>query len=49
MGRSFTSLVVYKANPLVLYFQVVKTSGVDVSVENVSANPEQEFQPSARP
>jgi len=29
-------VVLYKANPEFLYFQVVKTSGVDISVQNVS-------------
>jgi len=41
--------VVYAANPVLLYFQVVKTSGIDISVQNVSPNPSQEFHPSARP
>lgn len=42
-------LVVYKANPAVLYFQVVKTSGVDISAQNVAPKPQEEFPPSARP
>jgi hypothetical protein len=42
-------VVIYKANPVVLYFQVVKTSGVDISVQDISPKPQQEFQPSARP
>jgi hypothetical protein len=32
-------VVVYKANPEFLYFQVVKTSGVDISVQNVAPKP----------
>lgn len=42
-------VVRYKANPALLYFQVVKTSGVTISVENVSPNPQQEFRPSSKP
>ncbi|MGH9734283.1 MAG: hypothetical protein ACRD8A_06820 [Candidatus Acidiferrales bacterium] len=42
-------VVRYKANPALLYFEVVKTSGVTISVQNVSANPQQEFRPSAQP
>lgn len=32
-------VVLYNANPVVLYFQVVKTSGLDISAQNFSANP----------
>ena len=39
----------YKAHPDLLYFQVVKTSGLDISVENLSAHPEQEYRPSLHP
>lgn len=39
----------YNANPVLLYYQVVKTSGVTISVQNVSPNPEQEYRPSANP
>src|SRR5438552_10286058 len=42
-------LVTYHGSPELLYFQVVKTSGADISVQNVSASPQQEFHPSARP
>ena len=42
-------VVAYRGSPELLYFQVVKTSGIDISVENLSPNPEQEFHPSARP
>jgi hypothetical protein len=42
-------VVLYKAHPSLLYFQVVKTSGVDISVQNVSPNPQEEYRPSARP
>lgn len=42
-------VVSYKANPALLYFQVVKTSGVTISVQNVSPNPDREFRPSAQP
>jgi hypothetical protein len=42
-------VVAYRGSPELLYFQVVKTSGLDISVENVSPNPAQEFHPSARP
>jgi len=42
-------LVAYKANPSLLYFQVVKTSGVDISAQNLAPKPQEGFQPSARP
>lgn len=42
-------VVLYKANPEFLYFQVVKTSGVDISVQNVAPKPQEEYRPSARP
>jgi hypothetical protein len=42
-------VIVYAANPALLYFQVVKTSGIDISVQNVSPNPSHDFHPSARP
>ena len=42
-------MVIYRANPELLYFQVVKTSGVNISVQNVSPKPQDEFRPSARP
>lgn len=40
-------IVVYRADPALLYYQVVKTSGLDISVRNVSPNPQTES--SARP
>ena len=39
--------ILYKGAPELLYFQVVKTSGVDISVENISTA--HDFHPSARP
>jgi hypothetical protein len=42
-------VVVYRANPELLYYQVVKTSGVDISVQNASPNPVEEYRPSAGP
>jgi hypothetical protein len=42
-------VVTYRGSPELLYFQVVKTSGIDISVENASPNPALEFHPSAKP
>ena len=42
-------IATYAGNPDLLYFEVVKTSGIDISVENASPNPSQEYHPSARP
>jgi hypothetical protein len=42
-------VVLYRANPELLYYQVLKTSGLDISVQNTSPNPQQEYRPSARP
>jgi hypothetical protein len=39
-------VVVYKGDPKLLYFQVIKTSGVDISVQNVSTDSQQGVQPS---
>jgi hypothetical protein len=34
-------VVAYKGDPKSLYFQVIKTSGVDISVQNLSSSQEQ--------
>jgi hypothetical protein len=41
-------VVVYNADPKLLYFQVVKTSGVDISVQNLTAALQQGTPPSTR-
>lgn len=41
--------VVYDANPQLLYYQVVRTSGVDISVRDLSSNERDRSVPSARP
>lgn len=45
----FHLIVTYKAGPDLLYYQVAKTYGVTISVENVPPNPEQEYRPFAKP
>jgi hypothetical protein len=42
-------VVVYDADPELLYFQVVRTSGIDISVQDISTRQQQGFHPSARP
>jgi hypothetical protein len=39
-------VVVYKGDPKHLYFQVPKTSGIDISVQNVSTDSQQGIRPS---
>jgi hypothetical protein len=39
-------MVAYSGDPKLLYFQVVKTSGVDISVENLSTGSQQGVQAS---
>jgi hypothetical protein len=38
-------VVVYKGDPKHLYFQVLKTSGIDISVQNLSTNSQPGVQP----
>ena len=47
-GSSHLS-VVYDADPQMLYYQVLKTSGVDISVRDISNDPRGRARPSARP
>ena len=39
-------VLVYNADPKYLYFQVLKTSGVDISVQNLFTDSQQGVQPS---
>ena len=42
-------VVVYEADPQLLYYQVTKTSGIDISVQNVSTKGYEHPQSSTRP
>jgi hypothetical protein len=39
-------VLVYNADPKYLYFQVLKTSGVDISIHNLSTDSQQDAKPS---